>query len=169
MITYEILQPSWADIYLDFLKNLDMQSEFMHYRQGERPMNVDGMRSRIKKQNRQGNSFSVLAMNDNSVVGYFSVNGGSSLSTKHSGEVAIGILKEWRGKKIATPLFRYAEHEAWERGIIRFSCSVVQENIPAMKFYMNVGFVVCGHKTMSFRSLDDRCIDEWSLEYLINE
>lgn len=168
MITYNLLKHEQAGEYLDFLKRLDNESEYMHYRPGERAMSVQGLQSRIKKQDNQGNSFTVLAMENKTICGYFSVNGGNSSATCHSASVAIGLLEAYRGKGIAIKLFRASEQLAYEREIFRFSCSVVAENTDAIGFYMRVGFVACGHSTVSFRTRDNRLVNELLLEYLIN-
>lgn len=167
MINYKLLTFDMAGEYLEFLKRLDSESEYMHYRTNERNMTEQGMKSRIKKQDNQGNSFSVIALDEGVIVGYFSVNGGNSLSSCHSANVAIGVLEMYRGKGIANNLFSNAENIARERGVLRFECTVVQENVSAVKFYMRKGFTICGYYNASFKTIDNRFVDEWILEYLL--
>lgn len=164
---YDILTHDMAEKYLEFLKSLDRESEYMHYREGERSMTSQGMKSRIKKQENQGNCFTILAINHGDIVGYFSVNGGNSLATRHTASVAIGVLENWRGKGIAKNIFHIAEKMAQGKKIIRFSCSVVWENTRAISFYLHSGFVIIGSETMSFRKTNGDLVNEWILEYLL--
>lgn len=151
MITFNFLDETMGEKYLSFLNELDAQSRYMHYRPGERAMTLQGMVSRIKKQKKQGNCFTVLAMDEETIAGYFSVNGGSSLATMHSASVAIGILEKYRGNGIAKELLSCAEISALNCKIIRFQCSVVAINTPARGFYLSHGFSRVGYLTASFR------------------
>jgi GNAT superfamily N-acetyltransferase len=164
-----LLKRNDAEAYLKFLKRLDIESEYMHYRPGEREMNVHGLSSRIGKQDRQGNSFTVLAWDQEMITGYFSVNGGNSLSSCHSADVAIGVLGNWRGKGIARRLFSTAIEYCIERSISRLQCSVVWENEQAIKFYLSSGFKPCGFYKSSFRHVTGKKMNEWILERFIDE
>lgn len=146
-----LLQSNDADDYLAFLCKLDAQSPFMHYRSGERSMTVQGMRSRIRKQEKQGNCFVALAIGiDDKPIGYFSVNGGNSLSTKHSATVAVGVLSEYRDRGVASRLFDFAVNEAVRRCVNRFECTVVEKNVPAVTFYYRQNFRLAGYMRNRF-------------------
>src|SRR5690349_16213967 len=71
---YRLANSNDAGSYLSFLQKLDAESPFMHYVQGERTMTEQGMRSRMNKQEKQGNCFVVLSLGiDELPIGYFSV------------------------------------------------------------------------------------------------
>lgn len=138
--TYRLLTANDAENYLKFLCQLDSESPYMHYRAGERQMTVQGMRSRIRKQEKQGNSFVVLALGiDDLPIGYFSVNGGNSEATAHSATVAVGVLKAYQRQGIAAKLFEHAKWRALAVGVFRFECTVVCRN-PATAFYNAMHF-----------------------------
>lgn len=168
MITYKLLSIDMAGEYLDFLKRLDNDSEYMHFRPGERSMTLQGLVSRLKKMNNQGNSFTVVAVEENIIIGYFSVNGGTSLATCHTATIATGVLENYQGKGIAKKLFKMAEGIAHEREIFRFSCEVVQVNYSAFMFYTAIGFVICGYGTLSYRTRENELVNEWHMEYLLD-
>lgn len=125
-----------AGMFLAFLRRLDAESQYMHFAAGERTMTEQGMRSRFRKMDRQGNSFIVLALGvDDTPIGYFSVNGGTSMSTKHSASVAVGVSKSYRRQGVAVQLLRAALAYSVDRGVVRWECTVVSYNEPARCFY----------------------------------
>lgn len=165
--TVRLLEVGDAVSYLDFLFELDTQSPFMHYRAGERPMREQGMRSRIKKQEKQGNSFVVLAIGiDLCPIGYFSVNGGNSEATKHSATVAVGVLQNYQRRHIADMLFDYAVVECVARSICRLECTVVHDNRPAVGFYYKHDFRLAGYFRSRFFD-GSEMLDELILELLL--
>lgn len=144
--TVRVIESNDAQDYLDFLCRLDEQSPFMHYRKGERSMTLQGMRSRIRKQERQGNSYALVALGiDDKPIAYFSVNGGNSLSSRHSATVAVGVLSDYRLRGIASRLVGDSIEESLRRGVNRYECTVVQENYPAVDFYYSQGFRLAGY------------------------
>lgn len=166
--TIQLLDVSMAGAYLEFLRKLDAESPYMHYAPGERQMTEQGMRSRLKKQEKQGNSFVIVALGlDGSIIGYFSVNGGNSLATKHSATVAVGVLAAYRGQGVAHDLISFAEkHSRWNR-VVRWECTVVYDNEPAVGFYIAHGFCVCGTLINRFRKDGKFLLDEFVMERLL--
>lgn len=163
--TFELVSHVDAEQYLSFLRKLDAESEYMHYCEGERLMDVHGMCSRLKKMSKQQNAFAECAFGlDGSIIGYFSVNGGNSKSTSHSATVAVGVLKAYRGNGIAAQLYNLAACHAYAVGVSRFECTVVRENEAAQAFYLAMGFHAVGHLSKRFRSREGLLLDEWVLE-----
>lgn len=143
--TVRLLEVFDASAYLEFLCLLDTQSPYMHYRAGERVMTEQGLRSRIKKQAKQGNSFVVLAIGiDDKPIGYLSVNGGNSKATAHSGTVAVGVLSQYRRLHIADMLMKYALAEMYSCNMFRLECTVVERNEAAIAFYRAWKFSLVG-------------------------
>lgn len=165
--TVRLLELRDAEMYLGFLCALDSQSPFMHYRSGERSMTVQGMRSRIKKQEKQGNSFVVLAFGlDDKPIGYFSVNGGNSFSTAQSATVAVGVIKQYRSNGVANKMLAMALAQSVLRGVRRWECTVVSDNKEAVSFYMNNDFRLSGYFRDRFYD-GEKCHDELILELIL--
>jgi ribosomal protein S18 acetylase RimI-like enzyme len=140
-VVYELLSVDRAESYLSFLQILDAKSPYMHYSAGERTMSLQGMRSRLRKCDVQGNSFVVVALGmDNSIIGYFAVNGGNSQATCHSSTIAVGVLPSYQRSGIASALLLRAENIAIVRGVSRFECTVVSQNEKAIRWYAARGF-----------------------------
>lgn len=165
---YELLSVDRAGDYLRFLCQLDAESPYMHYRPGERSMTEQGMRSRLKKQEKQGNSFVVVALGlDNSIIGYFSVNGGNSEATRHSATVAVGVLEQYRGQGVAHGLFDVARGWAVGDGVRRFECTVVEENLEAVHFYITHFFRRVGVCKERFMNGGGDLLNEYVFERLL--
>jgi len=149
--TVRLLNVTDAEKFLNFLKVLDAENEFMHYGVGERETTSHGMRSRLKKQEKQGNCYVVVAENlAGDFVGYFSVNGGNSVSSNHSATVAVGVLKAYQRWGVGSQLFDKARSVAKQVYISRFECTVVGVNEPAMRYYQSQGFRCIGDLSMRF-------------------
>lgn len=161
-----VLDCSDAEKYLEFLKALDTEAEYMHYEAGERTMTVQGMRSRMRKQDKQGNSFVVGCFNlAGDIVGYFSVNGGNSRRTKHSATVAVGLLPLYEGIGLARETLDFALKVCHEKGITRLECTVVVDNHRALAWYLVNGFSVVGLMHRRYVSPDDfDLLNEYVLE-----
>ncbi|MEO5351052.1 MAG: GNAT family N-acetyltransferase [Magnetococcus sp. YQC-3] len=153
--------------YLDFLFKLDIESDWMHFGSGERSMDERGMRSRLRKMERQGNAFAVLAFNlAGEVIGYFSVNGGNSSSTRHSGTCAVGVLDVYRHNGLARQLFLTALAQCGKVHVKRLECTVVVYNNKAVDFYKRCGFIEVGRLHDRFQSrMTGEYLDEYILEY----
>lgn len=152
--------------YLAFLRILDAQSEYMHYKPNERPMNDNGMKSRIKKMKKQGNQFVMIAIVDGHIEGYMSVNGGSSSRTKHSATIAAGVSYQYRGGGIARELWHACRMVAKDRGINHLTLTVVYSNGRAIEFYKAAGFRFVGVLRRSFNH-DGFLLDEHIMERAI--
>jgi len=144
--TVKVVGLNDAQDYLDFLCKLDEQSLFMHYRKGERTMSLHGMRSRIRKSEKQGNSYALISLGiDDKPIGYFSVNGGNSLASRHSATVAVGVLSNYRERGIASQMFDFSIRESLRRGVSRYECTVVEKNVVAVSFYYRNNFRLAGY------------------------
>jgi RimJ/RimL family protein N-acetyltransferase len=148
-----------AEKYLQMLKQLDTETKNMMLEPGERKTTIEQMRGRIV--NMSGSNGTILLIEDeNEIGGFLAAQGGGANRIRHSAYIVIGMLKEYRGKKIGTKLFEELEKWTLENNITRLELTVVKNNEGAIKLYEKVGFKIEGIKEKSM-IIDGNYVDEY--------
>ncbi len=87
----------------------------------------------------------VLAIADEKVIGTCEIRMSRRLRTKHRGELAIAVRKEFWGKGVAGHLLEFAIDEAKERGVTKLNLETRIDNERAKAFFAKNGFVSEGN------------------------
>ena len=155
-----------ADNYLDMLLNLDNETEFMMFEPGERPTDINIIKNIIEK-SINGDDLVLVATDEESIVGFLSVQKGVYKRIKHTGYIVVGILEKYRGKGIGSKLFSELDIWAIENKITRLELSVICSNTIAKHLYEKNGFEVEGIRKNAM-IIDGQYVDEFSMAKIYN-
>lgn len=148
-----------SEKYLQMLKQLDTETKNMMFEPGERRTTVEQIKERIATMD--GKNGIIFIIEDRNKIGGFLLSERGILNRiRHSAYIVIGILKEYRGKKLGTKLFEEVEKWALENHITRLELTVVKDNKAAIKLYGKSGFKIEGLKEKSM-IIDGNYVDEY--------
>ncbi|WP_394525512.1 GNAT family N-acetyltransferase [Lacrimispora sp. JR3] len=125
--------------FLELMKQLDQETEFMLLEPGERTSTPQDMENHIKNLVKS-NSLLLLLDDGKQAAGFLSALRGSANRTKHSAYVVTGIRKEYRGKGYGQALFKELDSWAANNGITRLELTVMTHNKRALHLYEKMGF-----------------------------
>ena len=155
-----------ADNYLDMLLNLDNETKFMMFEPGERPTDINIIKNIIEK-SINGDDLVLVATDEESIVGFISVQKGEYKRIKHTGYVVVGIREKYRGKGIGSKLFSELDIWAIENKITRLELSVICSNTIAKHLYEKNGFEVEGIRKNAM-IIDGKYVDQFSIAKIYN-
>ncbi|MFO1444061.1 GNAT family N-acetyltransferase [Bacillus sp. Bva_UNVM-123] len=155
-----------AEKFVNLVKQVEEEAQFMMMEPGERMLSADVQRKRIEQMKNEPNSTVLLAEQDGNLVGYLIVVGGSGKRILHRGYLVIGILKEYRGQGIGSKLFQRLDEWAKTHHISRLELTVVTKNEIAVALYKKSGFEIEGTKRNSL-SIDNEYYDEYYMAKLL--
>ncbi len=145
---YRFLRSDDAPLLLDFLKAIASETDNLAFSFSDIE-SLDEADERIFiAELRKSPSVYAAAISDGKIIGTCEIRASRRLRTKHRGELAIAVRKEFWGKGVAQHLFGFAVSEARERGIKKISLSVRKDNERAIAFYKRNGFVSEGTDPM---------------------
>jgi len=154
-----------AESFLYMLRQLDSETDFMMYEPGERKTTVDEIKSVIQNAY-SSNSLILVAEENGKLVGFLSAERGFANKIKHSAYIVIGLLKNYRGRKIGTNLFEELNKWALENGITRLELTVMTSNDIAISLYKKMGFKIEGLKEKSIL-VDGKYVDEYYMSKIL--
>jgi RimJ/RimL family protein N-acetyltransferase len=159
------LEVSDDENFLELNKKID-ESGFMLYEPGERPTTVEQQRKAIERILSEQNSIFFVVEIENKLVGYIGALGSNLKRNRHSANLVLGVLEEYRGQGIATKLFNKVFEWAKEADISRLGLTVIKDNNKAFTLYRKMGFVLEGEKVQSLK-IDGRFVNEYYLYKLL--
>ncbi|GKX28853.1 N-acetyltransferase [Vallitalea longa] len=151
--------------FLDMLKQLDNETNDMMFEQGERKTTIEEMQSDIIKMN-ETKSLILIVEDNKKIVGFLSAERGFANRIKHSAYIVIGLLKEYRGKRMGVKLFAKMEEWALESDIKRLELTVMVDNESAIHLYKKMGFKIEGIKEKSL-IVNGKYVDEYYMSKIL--
>ena len=148
-----------SEKFLNMLKQLDNETTNMMLEPGERKTTLEEMNTNIKNIN-NSNSLRLVAEDKGDIIGFLSSERGLVNRIRHRAYIVIGIVKDYRGKKIGVQLFKELEKWALESNITRLELTVMEHNESAIKLYEKMGFKREGLKINSLL-VDGKYVDEY--------
>ncbi|MGL4873913.1 MAG: GNAT family N-acetyltransferase, partial [Clostridium sp.] len=128
-----------AENYLNMLINLDRETKFMMFEEGERTISVKEIEGIIEKSVIDENLL-LVATFEEEIVGFLLGSRGTLNRIKHSLYVAVGIRENFRGQKIGMRFFLELHKWCEEKEIKRAELTVMCHNEKAKKLYEKNGF-----------------------------
>lgn len=138
-----------AEKFLELLINLDKESSFMMYEEGERNKNIKDTETIIEYIN--SNGIIVALEKDGQLAGYISAERGGYRRIKHSAYIVIGILQDFHGMGFGKKLMKAIDNWANEKKIIRLELTVLKENEKAINLYKKSGYEIEGLRKSSMK------------------
>ncbi len=137
-----------AQQYLNMLKKLDRETEFMMYEEEERKTTLEEQKNIIKNKIKSKDPMFIVEVDDR-IVGFLGGCKGRVNRCKHSLYIALGILKNYRYQGIGSKLMECLDRWAVENNIKRVELTVVCKNTPAINLYQKMGYKIEGTKKRS--------------------
>lgn len=159
------IEVSDAENFLELCKKID-ESGFMLYEPGERQTTVELQRNAIERILSEKNTIFLVAENENKLVGFIAALGNNLKRNRHSANLVLGVLEEYRGQGIATTLFNKVFEWAKEVEISRLGHTVIKENNKAFNLYKKMGFILEGERAQSLK-MNGEFVNEYYLYKLI--
>lgn len=132
-VTFEELHKTFVDAFSDYAVDVSY-------------MTPDVMRNRAIKNGYDPES-SVGVFEGEKLVGFTLVGIDKHYETPAAFDIMTGLVKDYRGKGIASEMFNFIKPTLKEKNIEKFYLECLQENKPAIKAYQKTGFKI-------IRSLD---------------
>ncbi|EUJ23765.1 N-acetyltransferase GCN5 [Listeria grandensis FSL F6-0971] len=132
---------------------IDSETDYMLYGAGEREITSKDARKRIEYFADLPYSLILVAEDTETEVlmGFLIADGNPPNRMQHSVYIAVGVLKEYWGRGVATRLFTHMETWAKARGVVhRLELGVLCENTKALRLYQNLGYEIEGTHRDSF-------------------
>lgn len=152
--------------FVDLIKRVESESDFMLMEPGERMLTVEQQIKRIEGMKKSNNSTIFLAEKDEELIGYLIAVGGTVTRNKHSVYLVVGILQQYRGLGIGTKLFQQLDVWAIAKEIHRLELTVIKHNTSALALYRKMGFEIEGTKKHSVK-IGDEFVDEFYMAKLL--
>lgn len=148
-----------SERFLNMLIQLDNETNNMMFEPRERKTTIEEMKDIISNTN-NSSSLTLVVEDKENIVGFLSAQRGFANRIKHRAHIVIGILRNYRGKKLGVELFQEMEKWALEINITRLELTVMTHNEGAIKLYKKMGFKIEGIKQKSLK-VNEKYVDEY--------
>jgi ribosomal protein S18 acetylase RimI-like enzyme len=159
------IEVSDAENFLELSKKID-ESGFMLFEPGERQTTVEQQKKSIERILSEPNTIFFVAEIENKLVGFIAAIGSNLKRNRHSANIVLGVLEDYRGQGIAIKLFNNVFEWAKEVGISRLGLTVIKENNRAFNLYRKMGFISEGEKVHSLK-INGEFVNEYYLYKLL--
>ncbi|MBO8436597.1 MAG: GNAT family N-acetyltransferase [Spirochaetes bacterium] len=165
---YRIARFSDSVSLVDFMKAVSGDTDNLAFTVSEaEKLDENGERLFVTELRKTPSVFAV-AITDGIIAGTCEIRASDyHVRTKHRGELAIAVRKEYWGTGIAQRLLDFALAEAYEKGIRKVVLSVRKDNERAIAFYRKNNFFEEGCDSMLF-SIDGEYVDGLRFGLVLN-
>lgn len=180
MIRIREIHPDDAPKLVALMEQLDRETDFLLYEEGERPADVETWRDRIENLDPLENGTFLVAewigLEDGSgeeepertpgeLAGYLEVRRMPWVRVRHRAYLVIGIRKSYAGMGVGTRLMKAMETWARRLGIRRLYLTTIGENRAAVGLYRKMGYEIEGRHPASMcirgRYVDELTMGKW--------
>lgn len=154
-----------SENFLNMLRKLDNETTNMMFEPGERKITIEEMVSNIKNIY-SSKSLRLVVEDKGDIIGFLSSERGVAKRIRHRAYIVIGILKDYRGKKIGVKLFEELDKWALESNVTRLELTVMEHNEGAIRLYEKMGFKREGLKENSL-IVEGKYVDEYYMAKII--
>ncbi len=154
-----------AENYLALSKRID-SSGYMLFEPEEKNISIAKQQEMIEQIIQTKTTELFVAEVDESLIGFIMAIGGTVKRKRHSAYIVIGVDEPFRGKGVATKLFKRLFEWAKEMKLTRLELTVMKTNTEAYRLYRNLGFTVEGEKIHSLL-VDGKLVNEYYLYKLL--
>ena len=135
-----------AQEFVELLKLVDSESEFLLWEPGERDLTVDQQRARLENSFNSATTRTTVACDTTlgKLFGFCWCAAGERNRTRHELSLALALLQDYHGHGIGTALLNTQIEWARSQGFRRMSLSVSPSNSAAIHIYKKAGFILEG-------------------------
>ena len=158
--------PTDASNLLKLFSALYQESDYLVFEPGEFKI-TEAEESKLIEKNMGSKSWVLfIAVKKGELVGFLGGNGGNTNRSKHSIQIAMGVLSRYQGKGIGRQLLQAFINWASENQFHRIELSVIESNKKAISLYTDMGFEIEGRKHDSLK-VNGSYVNEYCMGKLI--
>ena len=133
-----------ANAMIPYLASIAAESDNLTFGPGEFTPSVEDEEKFIDSHIKTENSYAIVAIQNNKIIGNLSFEGGGRSRLSHAGEFGVSVLKDFWGNGIATELIKSLLDWAISAPITKINLKVKDENSSAITLYKKLGFEIEG-------------------------
>lgn len=163
-----LLRPATEDDAAAFIRAVDgVAREQDYFIRSRFDVELEWERAFIAKATKQGNLM-LLAVIDGSMVGWVTLLRARAEFMRHTADLGMGVIQEYRGIGVGTALLEYALTWAAGQGLEKIHLGVRVSNVRAQALYRKFGFVQEGYRVRAIKDTDGRYDDNLEMAYFIS-
>jgi RimJ/RimL family protein N-acetyltransferase len=159
--------PEDAAKLVQLRQSLSAETDFMLHGTGEYNSTEQEVASQIVRASQLPTSRSLVAEQDDTFVGFLAVMGSSVPRTRHAAYLALGVLRTWWGRGVATDMLKQVLRWAPTVGVSRLELSVMTTNTRAITLYERLGFKFEGLRHRAYM-INGVAIDDHLMGYVFD-
>lgn len=154
-------EPEDAQAVIDLMNALDSETVFLSREPGEFEMTLEKERDFLAEQKAAENTLYLVCLVDGKVMGTSRASSAGRRRFTHKATIGIALKQEVCGLGIGRRMMNVLIAWGKERGLSHLDLQVDSGNLPALKLYMSLGFVVDGRKYRERRLADGTYRDDY--------
>jgi ribosomal protein S18 acetylase RimI-like enzyme len=154
-------EPGDAQSMIDLVNALDTETVFLAREPGEFEMTLEKEQAFLTEQKESENALFLVCEVDGKVMGSCQASCFTRRRFRHKAVVGIALLKAVCGLGIGRKMMNSLISWGKERGLSHLELEVDSKNLPALKLYMSLGFLVGGIKYHARRLADGTYRDDY--------
>jgi len=143
-------------------QTIERKSEYMLFGPNERVLTDQEQWEIIKTIKKQNNAKIFVSEMDGKLTGWLLLRGDNIMRRAHVRYLAMGVLREYYGKKQGQQLFEKAIDFCQQNKVLRVELVVDVRNVRAIGLYKKMGFEIEGTFKKA-KLIDDVLVDEYSM------
>lgn len=150
---------------LAFFNELDLTADYMLLEPNERKTTLAQQKEIIAGLGKTREM--IIALSNNHIVGFIVISKGIFIRNAHLGSIVVGVKQNFRNKGVAKSLISQAIDWCKNNQISQLELTVAVSNLPAIKCYLSVGFVISGVRERALK-IKGYYIDEYYMTKAIS-
>lgn len=159
--------PEDAAKLVQLRQSLSAETDFMLYGNGEYNSTEQEVASQIVRASQPPTNRNLVAEHDDTLVAFLAVIGSQVPRTRHAAYLALGVLRTWWGRGVATDLLKEVLRWAPTVGVSRLELSVMTTNTRAIALYKYLGFEFEGLRHRAYM-INGVAIDDHLMGYVFD-
>ncbi|MFZ3320752.1 MAG: GNAT family N-acetyltransferase [Usitatibacter sp.] len=157
--------PQDAEKLVAFRRALFAETDFLLYGAGEYLASAEDVASQIERALQVPTSRNLIAENDGGFVGFLQIVGSPVPRVRHSAHLALGVLRDFWHRGVATDLMSEALRWAPTVGLSRLELFVMTTNTRAIALYEHLGFKLEGQRQRAY-IINGAAVDDHLMGYV---
>ena len=154
-------EPEDAQAIIDLMNVLDTETVFLSREPGEFEMTLEKEQAFLAEQKASADTLYLVCLLDGKVVGTSRASSAGRRRFIHKATIGIALIQEACGLGIGRRMMNVLIAWGKERGLSHMDLQVDSGNLPALKLYMSLGFLVDGRKYRERKLADGTYRDDY--------
>jgi len=154
-------EPEDAQAMIELVNVLDTETVFLAREPGEFEMTLEKEQAFLAEQKASDNGLFLICLVDGKVMGSCQASSAGRRRFAHKATIGIALKQEVCGLGIGRRMMNVLIAWGKERGLSHMELQVDSGNLPALKLYMSLGFVMDGRKYRERKLADGTYRDDY--------